>query len=157
MSPSIFRAKQDLFIVLRDLGLLLPVVGLMALLSMIVPVVFGESFALAPLAITAGTSFAIGALLYLPLRKVAGDTQLKHGLIIAAVGWLLVAALGSMPFVLTAMMSDPGASTETLQYFRNPASAFFESISGYTGTGLTMAARADLLPKTLQWGRSFTE
>ncbi|MCK5246531.1 TrkH family potassium uptake protein, partial [Candidatus Bipolaricaulota bacterium] len=156
MSPSIFRVRQDLFIILRDLGLLLPVVGLMALLSMIMPLVFGESFALAPFAITAGTSFALGALLFFPLRKVAGETQLKHGLIIAAFGWLLVAALGSMPFVLTAIMVDPSASTEALQVFKDPASAFFESISGYTGTGLTMAARADLLPKSLQWWRSFT-
>ena len=157
MSPSISRARQDLLIILRDLGLLIPVVGLMALLSLIVPVVFGESFVLAPFVITAGTSFALGALLYFPLRKVAGDTQLKHGLIIAAFGWLLVAALGSMPFILTALMVDPSASSETLQYFKDPASAFFESISGYTGTGLTMAARADLLPKSLQWWRSFTE
>jgi len=157
MSPSIFRVRQDLFIILRDLGLLLPVVGLMALLSMIMPLVFGESFALAPFAITAGTSFALGALLFFPLRKVAGDTQLKHGLIIASFGWLLVAALGSMPFVLTALMADSSASTEALQVFKDPASAFFESISGYTGTGLTMAARADLLPKSLQWWRSFTE
>jgi len=157
MSPSIFRVRQDLFIILRDLGLLIPVVGLMALLSLIIPLTFGESFAVAPLAITAGTSFALGALLYFPLRRKAGETQLKHGLIIAAFGWLLVAALGSMPFVLTALMVDPSASSETLQYFKDPASAFFESISGYTGTGLTMAARADLLPKTLQWWRSFTE
>ena len=121
MSSSIFRARQDLFIILRDLGLLVPVVGLMALISMIMPFVFGETFALAPLAITAGTSFALGALLYFPLRKKAGDTQLKHGLIIAAFGWLLVAALGSMPFVLTAVMVDPGASSETLQFFSNPA------------------------------------
>lgn len=157
MSPSIFRAKQDFYIILRDLGLLVPVVGLMALLSMIMPLVFNETFALAPLAITAGTSFGLGALLYFPLRKVAGETQLKHGLIIAAFGWLLVAALGSMPFVLTALFATPEASSETLQFFKDPASAFFESISGYTGTGLTMAARADLLPKTLQWWRSFTE
>ena len=157
MSPSIFRVKQDLLIILRDLGLLIPVVGLMALLSLIIPLVFGESFVLAPFAITAATSFALGALLYFPLRKVAGDTQLKHGLIIAAFGWLLVAALGSLPFILTALMVDPGASSETLQYFKDPASAFFESISGYTGTGLTMAARADLLPRSLQWWRSFTE
>lgn len=157
MSPSIFRAKQDLFIVLRDLGLLLPVVGLMALVSLIMPFVFHESFAVAPFAITAAISFVFGALLYFPLRKTAGDTQLKHGLIIAAIGWLLVAALGSMPFVLTAIMIDPSASTEALQVFHDPASAFFESISGYTGTGLTMAARADLLPKSLQWWRSFTE
>ncbi len=157
MSPSIFRVRQDLFIVLRDLGLLIPVVGLMAVVSLIVPIAFGESFAIAPLAITAGTSFALGAALYLPLRRTAGETQLKHGLLIAAFGWLLVAALGAMPFVLTALLVDPAASSETLQYFKDPASAFFESISGYTGTGLTMAARADLLPKSLQWWRSFTE
>lgn len=157
MSPSIFRVRQDLFIILRDLGLLVPVVGLMALVSMIIPLVSGESFALGPLAITAATSFALGALLYFPLRKVAGETQLKHGLIIAAFGWLLVAALGAMPLVLTAIMVDPSASTETLQYFRDPASAFFESISGFTGTGLTMASRADLLPKSLQWWRSFIQ
>jgi len=157
MSPSIFRVRQDLFIILRDLGLLIPVVGLMALLSLIIPLTFGESFAFAPLAITAGTAFALGALLYFPLRHKAGETQLKHGLIIAAFGWLLVAALGAMPFVLTALMIDPSASSETLQYFKDPASAFFESLSGYTGTGLTMASRADLLPKSLQWWRSFTE
>ena len=157
MSPSIFRVRQDLFIVLRDLGLLIPVVGLMSIVSLIVPIAFGESFAIAPLAITAGTSFALGAALYFPLRKVPGETQLKHGLLIAAFGWLLVAALGAMPFVLTALMVNPAASSETLQYFKDPASAFFESISGYTGTGLTMAARADLLPKSLQWWRSFTE
>ena len=127
MSPSIFRARQDFYIILRDLGVLIPVVGLMALLSMIMPLVFGETFVIAPLAITAGAAFALGALLYFPLRKVAGETQLKHGLIIAAFGWLLVAAIGSLPFVLTAVMGDPTASSETLQVFREPASAFFET------------------------------
>jgi len=37
------------------------------------------------------------------------------------------------------------------------ANAFFESVSGFTGTGLTMALRPDLLPHALQWWRSFTE
>lgn len=157
MSASTFPAKQDLFIILRDLGLLLPVVGLMALVSMIMPLIFGESFALIPLAITAATSFVLGAMLYFPLRKVAGATELKHGLLIAAFGWLLVAGLGSIPFVLTAIMADPAASTGPLQVFTDPASAFFESISGFTGTGLTMAARADLLPQSLQWWRSFIQ
>ncbi len=156
MSPSIFRGRQDLYIILRDLGLLVPVVGIMATISLIVPLTFGEHFALAPLGITAGISFALGALLYFPCRK-AGEAELKHGMIIAAFGWLLVAALGSLPFVFTALSAEGGNASETLLYFRDPASAFFEAVSGYTGTGLTMAARADLLPKTLQWWRSFTE
>jgi len=156
MSPSIFRGRQDLYIILRDLGLLVPVVGLMATLSLLVPLAFGEGFAFAPLAITAGISFALGAALYFPFRN-AGEAELKHGMIIAAFGWLLVAALGSLPFVLTALFAKGNGASETLLYFKDPASAFFEAVSGYTGTGLTMAARADLLPKTLQWWRSFTE
>jgi trk system potassium uptake protein TrkH len=79
-------------------------------------------------------------------------------MIIAAFGWLLVAALGSLPFILTALFAqDSGAASQTLLYFRDPANAFFESVSGFTTTGLTMVARADLLPKTLQWWRSFTQ
>jgi len=156
MTPSIFRGRQDLHIILRDLGLLVPVVGVMAIISLIVPAAFGEAFSFLPLLITAGVSFLLGAALYFPFRN-AGETRLRHGMIIAAFGWLLVAALGSLPFVLTALFAEPGGASETLLHFRDPASAFFESISGYTGTGLTMAARADLLPKTLQWWRSFTE
>jgi trk system potassium uptake protein TrkH len=156
MSPSIFRGRQDLYIILRDLGLLVPVVGFMATVSLVIPLAFGEGFALAPLAITAGISFALGAALYFPFRN-AGEAELKHGMIIAAFGWLLVAALGSLPFVLTALFAQGREASETLLYFKDPASAFFEAVSGYTGTGLTMAARADLMPKTLQWWRSFTE
>ncbi|MGB2982845.1 MAG: potassium transporter TrkG, partial [Candidatus Bipolaricaulia bacterium] len=157
MSPSLFNARQDLHIILRDLGLLVPVVGVMAIISLVIPGAFGEGYALFPLLITAAVSFVLGAALYFPFRN-AGETRLKHGMIIAAFGWLLVAALGSLPFVLTALFAESsGNASATLLYFKDPASAFFESISGYTGTGLTMASRADLLPKTLQWWRSFTE
>ncbi len=151
------RPNADLCIVLRDLGLLVPMVGVMALLSLAIPLIFQEHYALLPLIITALISFVLGALLYFPFRG-AGETKLKHGMIIAAFGWLLVAALGAIPFVLTAFFAQrSGLGSETLFYFRDPLTAFFEAISGYTGTGLTMAARADLLPRTLQWWRSFTE
>jgi len=149
--------NQDLQIILRDLGLLVPVVGIMAVLSLVVPLIFHESFAYLPLGITAIVSLGLGICLYLPFRN-AGATKLRHGMIIASFGWLLVAALGSLPFVLTAMFAQrSGVGSTTLLYFTDPASAFFEAVSGYTGTGLTMAARADLLPKTLQWWRSFSE
>jgi len=157
MSPSIFRARQDLHVVLRDLGLVVPVVGVMAIVSLVVPGAFGEGYALVPLLITAAVSFALGAALYFPFRN-AGETRLKHGMLIAAFGWLLVAALGSLPFTLTALFAESGGhASSALLHFKDPASSFFESVSGYTGTGLSMAVRADLLPKTLQWWRSFIE
>ncbi|TSA50036.1 TrkH family potassium uptake protein [archaeon] len=157
MRISLFSPTEDLRIIVRDLGLLVPVVGVMALVSLVVPVVFNEHYALVPLAITAGVSFLVGACLYLPFRG-AGEAKLRHGMIVAAFGWLLVATLGSLPFILTALFAQrSGIGSETLFYFKNPLSAFFESVSGYTGTGLTMAAQPNLLPKTLQWWRSFIE
>ncbi len=141
-------ATRDLRIVLRDVGLLAPVVGVMALLSVPVAAAFGEGYALGPLGWTALAASAVGAALYFPFRT-SGDAQLKHGLVAAAVGWLVVAALGSLPFLLLSLGRG-------LPY-ADPASAFFESVSGFTGTGLTMAERPDLLPRTLQWWRAFTE
>jgi len=149
--------SQDMRIILRDLGLLVPMVGAMALLSLVVPVLSGETYALMPLLITAAVSVALGACLYFPFRR-AGEAKLKHGMIIASVGWLLVAALGSLPFILIALFAERnGLGSPTLMHFKDPASAFFESVSGYTGTGLTMASLASTLPTTLQWWRSFIE
>lgn len=142
---------NDLPIVLRDVGLLALVVGAMAVGSFPVAVVFGESYALGPLGATALASLGVWALLYLPFRR-APEARLKHGLVAAAVGWLVVATLGALPLWLVSI--SPGSGV--LPY-ADPASAFFESVSGFTGTGLTMALRPDLLPRTLQWWRSFTE
>ncbi len=159
MKSLLPQPTSDLAIVLRDLGMVVPMVGVMALISLIIPGVYGESFGYAPLLLTAGASFLLGALLYFPFRG-AGDAKLKHGMIIAGFGWLLVAALGSLPFTLMFLLSPEIAALPqfiTLKEFADPLNGFFEAVSGYTGTGLTMAARADLLPATLQWWRSFTE
>ena len=155
--PLNSRMWPDVRIIIRDLGMLVPVVGAMALISLVVPLAFHETYAVFPLLITALVSFALGAILYFPFRN-AGEAKLKHGMIIAAFGWLLVAALGALPFLLTAISAQQvGVASPALLHFLDPTNAFFESISGYTGTGLTMAARADLLPRTLQWWRSFIE
>lgn len=37
------------------------------------------------------------------------------------------------------------------------SNAFFESVSGFTSTGLTMVRREDLLTHSVQWWRSFTQ
>ncbi|QAA76278.1 MAG: Trk potassium uptake system protein TrkH [Candidatus Bipolaricaulis sibiricus] len=142
---------KDLRIVLRDVGLLAPVVGVMAVCSVPVAVLFDEWHALGALGWTVVASLGVWAFLYLPFRR-AGEARLKHGLIVAAVGWLVVAALGALPLSLV----STGAREAGLPY-ADPTSAFFESISGFTGTGLTMALRPDLLPRTLQWWRSFME
>lgn len=141
---------KDLRIVLRDVGLLAPVVAVMALCSFPVAVAFGEAQVLWPLGWTVLASLGVWVVLFLPFRK-AGEARLKHGLTVAAVGWLVVAALGALPLLLASAGQDGSAP------YSDPAAAFFESVSGFTGTGLSMSLRPDLLPRTLQWWRSLME
>ncbi len=146
MSPA------DLRIVLRNLGLLSLVVAFMAAGTLPVAAFFREGFAILPLFLTMGAAVSVWALLYWPFRR-AGETQLRHGLLVAGLGWLLVPALGALPLFLISQRLGGGPLFPHADF----ASAFFESVSGFTGTGLSMALRPDLLPKTLQWWRSFTE
>ena len=144
---------SDLRVVLRDVGLLCVVVALMAVGSIPVAVLFREKFALWPLVWTALVALGLWAVFYWPFRG-AGETRLRHGLFIAAFGWLLVSTLGALPLYLVSRHLS--LVTHHLPY-ADFTSAFFEAVSGFTGTGLTMALRPDLLPKTLQWWRSFME
>ncbi len=141
---------KDLRIVLRDVGLLAPMVGVMALCSFPVALVSGETHVLWPLGCTVLAALSVWGALYLPFRR-AEEARLKHGLIIAALGWLVVSALGMLPLWLVS--AAPGGDLP----YADLTNAFFEAVSGFTGTGLTMATRPDLLPRTLQWWRSFME
>ncbi len=156
MKPSFFGSREDLSIVLRDVGRLMPVVTAMALASLFVPIVFHEGYAVLPLVLTAGAAAALGLCLYLPFRR-APEPQLRHAMVSAALAWLVIPAFGALPFLLTAIWAKGGATAANLAAFRDPANAFFESVSAFTGTGLSVAARPDLLPHTLQWWRSFAE
>jgi trk system potassium uptake protein TrkH len=71
-------------------------------------------------------------------------------MVTAALGWLIVSIIGSLPFWLIAY------NTSTLTAM-DPLSAFFESMSGWTGTGLTMVDNESLLPYTLQFWRTFIQ
>jgi trk system potassium uptake protein TrkH len=68
---------------------------------------------------------------------------LDEALSIAAFGWLLLTFIGSLPFSLGGYLS--------------PLDAFFESMSGFTATGLTMFQDVENLPQSILFWRSFTQ
>jgi trk system potassium uptake protein TrkH len=155
MRASLSGRLPNLRIVLRDLGRLVPTLVIaMVLASSVVALAFGELFALLPLGVTAGVSLAVAALLYLPFRR-AGEAKLKHVLVTGAASWVLISFLGAIPLLLLAHAA-PNVS-ESLAGFRDPTNAFFESVSGFTATGLTMAPHPEDLPRVFQWWRSFIE
>jgi len=147
----------------RDLGRILEALGGLMLISLAVPIVWGEYFVLPALLVSALVPLGLGWLLYHRFKGAESPSRF-HGMIVAASGWFSVGVFGSLPFLLIAwsvQLGVPGfttpAQTATLAAFTEPLNAVFESMSGFTGTGLTMTDNEEVLPRTLQWWRTFTE
>ena len=145
---------SDIKTVLRDLGGIFIIVGFVSLIALVVPLYFGDTAgsydeykAILPILITSAVFLAIGLPLYYGLRK-AEVANFKSAMVTAALGWLCISLIGSIPFWLI-----PYNGIVTM----DPLSGFFESMSGWTGTGLTMVDAENMLPYTLQFWRSLIQ
>lgn len=169
MTPdrSIHGVPGDLATIARDVGALVLIeAGLMGL-SVGVAVLFREWYVGLGFVLSAGATATVG---YGTRRAFADapDPSMKHGMIIAAAGWFVVACFGALPFLLGAHLTPPAVQStyvpvgadyprSSLQYFASPLHALFESMSGWTGSGLTMAVHEPSLPRTIQWWRSLVQ
>jgi trk system potassium uptake protein TrkH len=151
----------------RDLGRILRALSGLLLVTLLVALVWGEFYTVPALLVSAAVPFGIGRALETVFADAESPGKL-HGMVVAATGWLCVGLFGSLPFLLIAwtIVLDPallavpdftGRAASTVDAFRNPLNAVFESMSGFTGTGLTMTDDEEALPRTLQWWRTFSE
>ncbi|WP_436343924.1 TrkH family potassium uptake protein [Natronorubrum sp. FCH18a] len=149
----------------RDLGRILQVVSLMLLVSILVAAANREFYTVPAFAVSAIVMGGLGIGLARRYRQVSDSGRLE-AMVTAAAAWGAVGVLGGLPFLLIAwtIAHDPypawantPAMNDTVDVFRHPLNGIFESISGFTSTGLTMAAVEEDLPRSLHWWRSFTE
>ena len=146
---------NDIKTILRDIGAILTILGFISLISLIIPIYFNEyglnnNFdGIGPLLITCSIFFIIGLPLYYNFKR-AEPANFKSAMVTAALGWLIISLIGSIPFILIPY------DVKSLLYM-DILSAFFESVSGWTGTGLTMVEYESYLPYTLQFWRSFIQ
>ena len=164
---TIHGVPIDLATIVRDIGALLLIEAGLMLLSVGIALVFREWYTAAGFLVASGATALVGYCAR-QLFSEAPDPLMKHGMIIAAAGWFVVACFGALPFLLSAYLT-PGSvqaayvpagakySTSSLQYFASPLHALFESMSGWTGSGLTMAVHEPSLPRTIQWWRSLIQ
>ena len=141
---------SDLKTVLRDTGGILIMIGVLTLFALLVPFFSNEGYGIIPLLITAAVFFLIGIPLYFIFKK-ADLANFKSAMVTAALGWFLISLIGSIPFFLIGF--DKSNPTITMDFL----SSFFESMSGWTGTGLTMIDMENVLPYTLQFWRSLIQ
>jgi len=168
----------DLAVILRDVGTLLLLQAVMLGATSLLALGFGEfqpAFGL----FLAGVATGVVAEWCRRAFADAPDPKMKHGMVIAAGGWFATATFGGLAFLTVAWVTTPEtmasyvpAGTDTaswsttvmgttsrssLVYFRHPLHAMFESMSGWTGSGLTMAVHEPSLPRSIQFYRSFIQ
>ncbi len=100
------------------------------------------------LLVTVGISLVIGLAFTFAIRPKTRAIFSKEGLIIVALSWIYVSAIGALPFVISGAIP-------------NYIDAFFETCSGFSTTGATILTGAQIdsmyvTDKALLFWRSFT-
>lgn len=145
-----FEQKIHVRAILGYLGILLHIPAIIGLITLAPTIYFGEYFALIPLGITIAISIALGQTLFW-LFYSPHTCHLWDAMLIAALGWLVIPLIGSIP--LAWIISTQPQSGDMLATY---ADVFFESMSTYTSTGLTMIAYPENAPNSLLFWRSLS-
>ncbi|MGZ7107994.1 MAG: TrkH family potassium uptake protein [Methanobacterium sp.] len=134
--------KNDLFIILGQLSVIMIGIGIVTLTPIIVALIYNESGYLSFL-LPAGLSILLGLALREFFADKGGRIKLKHGMIIASVAWLWAALIGSLCLMFATHIG-----------FLN---AYFESMSAWSGSGLTIYLDVEILPKSVLFLRSIEQ
>ncbi|MBD3262104.1 MAG: hypothetical protein GF334_10645 [Candidatus Altiarchaeales archaeon] len=139
---------EDVKISLRDLAAILQVVALVMLVPIIVTSIYTSSQSsleffkeLSAFIIPSAAYYLLYVLIRLTIKTDA-ETKSKHGLLAVVIAWFLIPLIGALPFLIRGAL--------------NPVDAFFESMSGWATTGMTMIARPELVAADLIFYRSLT-
>jgi len=152
--------------IFNQIGTLLIILGYTMVVPLIVSIIYCEFYSAAGFMISGLICFLIGFLLYKKI-KISTEPLNRHALIIAAVGWLSIAVMGALPYIIIAFITPAEIAQQfvpafadyqsSIFYFRNPLHAIFDSMSGFTTTGLSMAVHEPSIGKGLLFYRHFTQ
>ncbi len=117
--------------------------ALLMALPLIVSLIYGEFKSAFAFVIAILIAIVIGSLLYFTCKTDNKVIFAKEGFIIVAFSWLIMSAIGALPFVI---------SGDIPSYI----DAFFETVSGFTTTGATILTDVEVLSRGGLFWRSFT-
>jgi len=127
----------------KVLAFLLALESLFLLPPALIAAYDGSGPALRGIVTTIAAAAAAAGILWLACRDAKGRFYAREGLLITALGWLLLSAVGALPFWLAG---------EIPHY----VDALFETISGFTTTGASILTNVEAMSRGLLFWRSFT-
>lgn len=123
------------------LSMLLLGVSFTLAVPLTVAALYGESRVVGAFATTLFIGVAISSTGLFLLRSDLAGISRREGFAVVALGWLMVCLLGSLPYVLSGTLG--------------PVNAWFECTSGFSGTGASVIANVEALPRGILFWRSF--
>ncbi len=137
MIPKLGR--EDFEIIGYNLGKIFNFLAILFSIPVVVALIYGEIDTIPYFLITSGVTLILGNVLifYTCTKK---PMELKHAICLVALTWVLASVLASTPLWL---------ANATSSYL----DANFESLSGFTGTGLTVAVDIDHMAHSVNFHR----
>lgn len=126
----------------RIMGSLLFIEAALLMLCQLVSWIYDEGYLAFSPAI--GTAVVLGLIGIFLGRNAGKNMGRKDGYLVVSIVWVLFTIVGMTPFLLTGSIPDV-------------ASAFFETMSGFTSTGATIIDDLDSMPRGLLFWRSLTQ
>ena len=128
-------------IVLNILSFLTILLSLILVIPMLVSIYLGDD-GLMGFIKTIALSLPISSIVFF-FTKERRELNLREGFLVVALGWIVIALIGSLPYYFSGaipMLTD----------------SFFESMSGFTTTGATILTDIEALPDSLHLWRALT-
>ena len=132
--------------ILHFIGNLLEILGLVLLFPLIIVLIYwGQRndgwITATAFVIAALISFSLGIILRQKFKPSTLDTT--GSMLICALSWLVVSAVGALPFLIAVRS--------------NYLDAYFEAMSGFTTTGITIYSGLDNMPRSILFWRAITQ
>ncbi len=129
--------------VFSTLGKLTVSEAVLMVFPLIVALIYRETKVALSFLIAIVVALVVGFTMYLTCKTSNKLIFAKEGFVIVAFGWLIMSAIGALPFVL---------SGDIPSY----VDAFFETVSGFTTTGASILTDVEALSRGALFWRSFT-
>ncbi len=88
-------------------------------------------------------SLTVGSFMWFFTRKANKKIMKREAYLIVSLAWIVISVFGMLPYLISGTIT-------------NVASAFFETISGFTTTGATIFSDIESLPKGILYWRAMT-
>lgn len=135
--------KNDLYIIIRNSGMIMVGIGVMCLIPIIVDLIYFE-FNFLGFLIPSLISIGLGFLFTKSFEEhTSRKMRLKHGMIISALAWLWASIIGGLIMMFVSDLSL--------------INGVFESMSALTGSGVTMYQNVEILPHSILFFRSLEQ